>query len=220
MPDAAPESAHLPDVIGTGSYLARVTPLKTGGRRDVEVIDPLPVESFATDIVGRLRQFFDAIEQEAQEHKGDPVALTHALARLEALMADVRYIRDVARKLTADALHAEKVRRLTVSGVATVEGLTEVTRTEWQHERLLTAMLEHWGVRFISDNGEVIPYDVAAARILEWLRPEWKLTPIREADLDPDRYCTISKDEEGKYIRTPTVKMVDNLVRRIGGAPT
>lgn len=203
----------LPDL--PDAYNATINPIR-GGRRDVHVTSPAPVQSFdATDIVAVFRRFFDQLVTEAEARKGDPVAETHALALIEALLADVRYARDTVRKLSADALHEHKVRRLTIENVITVEGSNTATRTDWEHTRLLTAMLEHWGVRFIADTGELVPWDVAAARMLEWFRPDWRVTPIKEAGLDPDAYCTLPKDEDGKVIRTPTVTIKDNLARRV-----
>jgi len=57
------------------------------------------------------------------------------------------------------------------------------------------------------------PNDVADL-LLECARPEWRLTPLRERGLDPDAYCKVEQDEAGKTVRTPSVRMVDNLVRR------
>jgi len=179
--------------------------------------NPGEVEAFQSpaDIVGTLRQFFDALEAEAATRKDDPVAMTHALARMEALLADVRYITATIKKHTADALKNSKVRRLTIDGIATVEAKTDSPRSDWENAKAFTALLEHWGVRVISENGEVITADAAAERMLEWFRPEWRLTPMKEAGLDPDDYSTQAKDEDGKPLRIPNVQVRDNIVRRV-----
>ena len=205
-------------ILGAATYTARVTPLKSGGRSDVEVTptDPDAPRAFGeSDIVAQLRRFFSALEAEAHEHRGDPVATGQALARVEALLADVRSVRDSLKSLTASALHESRVRRLTISGVTTLEGTTEVKRTDWQHGALLTRCLDARGLRLLStETGEVMPSEDAAAVVLELLRPEWKLTPLRALGIDPDDYCTVEADDDGTPVRTPSVRIVDNLARR------
>jgi hypothetical protein len=206
-------------LLGSGEYVARVTPLKTGGRRDIEVTqaDPdMPVSFRQTDILAALRRFFDALDAEADLHADDPVATAQALARMEALLADVRYVRDRLKSLTATALQAERIRRLTVSDIVTVEGTTEVKRSGWEHARLLTTVLIGQAQRLINvETGEVMTAEESAALLLEMFRPEWKLTAIREMGLDPDEFCHVETDDDGKPIRTPSLRMVDNVVRRI-----
>lgn len=206
-------------IIGSAQYRATVTPLKTGGRRDITVTpnDPdLPRAFGAGDITTALRQFFAAIDSEANEHRDDPVALVQALARLDTLAADVRAVRDSVRRMAAEALQTERVRRLVVEGVAAVESSTEVKRTEWQHDRLLGDMLNGVGLSLLdTSTGERIDGNEAADVLLAWFRPEWKMTPIREAGLNPDDYCTTMTDDDGVPVRTPTLRMLDNLVRRM-----
>jgi hypothetical protein len=205
--------------VGSGEYVARVTPLKgRSDRSDVEVEAVDDVEAFArNDIVARLREFFADLEGEAQQHAWDPVALSHALARMEALLADVRYVRDTIRDLDARALHAAKVRRLTISGVVTVEGTSELSRTGWRHAELLHAMLSRqFGgeTLVVADTGETVDLGAVTDLLLSWFTPSWRLTPIREAGLNPDRFCEVLVDDDGKPVREPAVKMVDNLIRR------
>jgi len=205
----------LPDL--PDAYGATINPIR-GGRRDVRVTSPAPVQSFdATDIVAVFRRFFDQLVTEAEARKGDPVAETHALALIEALLADVRYARDTVRKLSADALHEHKVRRLTIESVITVEASSTADRSDWEHHKLMVALLEASGLADLIDGntGEKMPADSIAATVLAWLRPEWRLTPIRDVGLDPDDYSTLAKGEDGKPLRTPTVTIKDNLARRV-----
>jgi hypothetical protein len=206
-------------LIGSGTYRASVTPLKTGGRRDITVSPDDLNESAAfttTDITASLRAFFAAIDAEAEQHREDPVALVQALARLDTLAADVRAVRDSVRRMAAEALHTERVRRLVVEGVAAVESATEIKRSEWQHDRLLGDMLNREGLSLLdTSTGERIDGNEAADVLLAWFRPEWKLTPIRQAGLDPDDYCSTMTDDDGNAVRTPTLRMLDNLVRRM-----
>ena len=206
-------------LIGSGEYRAEITPLKTGGRRDVTVTGSITPhrDAFAeTDILRAFRQFFAAMDAEASERRDDPVALVQALARLETLAADVRAVRDSVRRMAAEALQAEKVRRLIVEGVAAVESSTEVKRSEWQHERLLGDLLNGAGLSLLdTSTGERIDGNEAAEMLLAWFRPEWKMTAVRQAGLDPDEYCRVQTDDDGKPVKTPTLRMLDNLVRRM-----
>ena len=197
----------------TTTYEVAVTPLRTGGRRDVEVASAHPDAFDGHNIVTRMREFIAAIEQEAHAHEGDPIATGQALARMEALLADVRYARDTLKRLTAEALKAAHVRRLTLQGVVTLEASTETKRSGWEHERLLGAMLDAAGLRVLTGDGEVVDGREAAARMLGWFRPEWRLTPVRDAGLDPDEFCVVDVDDDGKLIRTPSVRIVNNMER-------
>lgn len=196
-----------------------ITPLKTGGRMDVHVAaqrnTTLAPASFTdTDIVAHLRRFFDAIDAEAELYSDDPIAMVNALARMEALLADVRSVAATIRKHTAEALADAKVRRITIDDVATMEATSESDRTDWQHARLMHDMLVTTPYVFVDEQtGEYITPDVVAEQILTWFRPEWRLTPIRDAGLDPDDYSTQPKDEDGKPLRTPTVRVHDNVFR-------
>ena len=206
-------------VIGSATYEATITPLKTGGRRDITVTptDPDAPRAFgATDIVTNLRRFFDALDIEATQHRGDPVALVQALARLDTLLADVRAVRDTVKTYAAEALVEERVRRLVIEGVAAVESTSEVKRSEWDHPRLLADLLDQAGFVLVATaTGEAMHPDEAAPVLLEWFRPEWRMTPIKQAGLDPDTYCRVETDDDGRPVRTPTVRIVDNLVRRV-----
>jgi hypothetical protein len=200
---------------GEWRYDARIT--KAGRRRDVEVrprADAEPKSFDQTDIVVRLRRFFDALEAEAHDHEGDPVALSQALARMEALLADVRYARDSLKRLTAEALDEQQVRRLTVEGVCTVEGTTETKRTGWRHAELLTEMLNRCQYALLNTaTGEKFSTEEAVATLLSWLTPTWKMTPLKSLSMNPDDFCDVSTDDDGKPVRTPSVRMHNNEIR-------
>ena len=198
-------------------YEVAVTPLKSGGRFDVVVSDGdrTPDAFASTDIVDRFRAFFDQLALEAEQHADDPIAMVNALARMEALLADVRYVTAEIRGHTAKALSDAKVRRLTVEGVATMEASSTSERTDWQDQALLTRMLDRFGCDDLVDRGTgaLVATDVLAAEILSWVRVQWRLTPIRDAGLDPDDYSTQPTNEDGTPLRTPTVTVKDNRMR-------
>jgi hypothetical protein len=205
-------------ILGSATYEARVTPLKSGGRVDMEIAptDPDAPRAFSdSDIVAQLRRFFALLDVEAHSHRGDPVATGQALARVEAVLADVRSVRDSLKTLTAAALAENRVRRLTISGVTTIEGTTEVKRTDWQHPGLLATVLTRQAHRLINiETGEVLSADDTAATLLCLFRPEWRMTPLRDLGIDPDDFCTFETDDDGKPLRTPSLRVVDNLARR------
>jgi len=63
--------------------------------------------------------------------------------------------------------------------------------------------------------GEVITGTDAADKLLETLRPEWRMTNLKALGINPDEYCTVASDDDGRPIRTPSVRIVDNIVRRL-----
>ena len=205
-------------ILGSATYQARVTPLKSGGRVDMEITptDPDAPRAFTdSDIVAQLRRFFSLLEAEAHEHQGDPVATGQALARVEALLADVRSVRDSLKSLTASALSENRVRRLTISGVTTIEATTEVKRSDWQHAPLLTTVLQAQAMRLINvETGEVMTAEESAALVLQLFRPEWRMTPLKELGINPDDFCSVESDDDGKPVRTPSLRVLDNLARR------
>jgi hypothetical protein len=200
---------------GEWRYDARIT--KAGRRRDVEVrprADAVPQSFDQTDIVVRLRRFFDALEAEAHDHEGDPVALSQALARMEALLADVRYARDSLKRLTAEALDEQQVRRLTVEGVCTVEGTTETKRVGWRHAELLRTVIGAESVALVNgETGEIMPDTDAVAMMLAWFSPTWKMTRLKELGINPDDFCEVSTDDDGKPVRMPSVRIHSNEIR-------
>lgn len=199
-------------------YRCEVRPLKTGGRRDVAASNQSMTLALQGDesFVDRLRRFFAEMDAEIDHYRHDPIATAQALARVEALLADVRYVRDRLMSTTAASLNEHKVRTLTVQGVVTVEASSELKRSEWQHHRLLVEMLERLGFSegIVSPHtGEVWTVANLAAVLLEWFRPEWKLTQLKNAGLDPNDFCTVERDEHHKPMRTPTVRIVDNRAK-------
>lgn len=206
------------DLLKRAEYEFAITPLKSGGRADVHVITNGSVEPAAftqTDIVGQMRVFVSKLEAEAEARKDDPVAMVNALARMEALLADVRYATSTIRDHTAHALADAKIRRLTIDNVATVEGTSESPRTDWQDDILFADMWMNTGMHDVvnRNTGEMVTPIKVAEVVLSWLRPAWRLTPIRDNNLDPDDYSTQPKDEDGTPLRTPTVSMKDNALR-------
>lgn len=193
-----------------------VTPIARSSRRDVHVasVNPALPEAFAkTDIVGALRRFFADLDAEAQSHKNDPIALTQAMLRLDTLLADVRAVRDSVRQMATDALHRENIRRLALEGVGVVETSSSIQRTEWRHAELLTRVLDARGLAFIdTTTGERLDTSRAAEVVLTFLRPEWKLTPLKETGIDPNQYCTVDMDGD-KPVATPSVTIKHNTDR-------
>jgi hypothetical protein len=208
--------------IGAPDHPIQITPLKSGGRSDWHVsacreTSALPVPFAETGIIDQLRVFFDRLDAEAEARKHDPVAMVNAMARMEALAADVRTVTAAIRKYAAEAMADYDVRRMTIDGIATVEATSAAERTDWQDQALLTAMIHERiaGTLVSTSTGEQWEAHELAASILSWLRPAWRLTPIRDAGLDPDDYSTQPKDEDGKPIRTPGVRVHDNSIRKI-----
>lgn len=198
-------------------YTIKVTPLKGRSRRaDWQVASSPPSTAIdQPDFVVELRRFFAAMDGEVDRYKHDPIATASALVRLEALLADVRYLRDRLKATTADSLDALQVRRLTIDSVCTVEASSEIKRSNWQHAKLLALALErcYGGSLLNGDTGEYIDRDEMAAALLAYFTPEWRLTALRDDGIEPDDYCDIDRDERNRIVKTPTVRIVDNRIR-------
>lgn len=189
---------------------------KVGKRRDVTVRSATPTHAIdSTGIVAHLRRFFDAIEAEAIAHPENVIGNVQAFARVEAMLADLRYVRDSLRGVVAEALKKQAIRRLVVEGVVAVEAVSSIDRRDWQHQTIFAEMLARSGLKGVNvETGEVLAPDAAAEWMLRWFRPEWRLTPLREAGLDPDAYCTVATDDDGRPVSTPSIRTIDNLERQ------
>jgi len=111
-------------------------------------------------------------------------------------------------------LDEQMIRRLTVEEVCTVEGTTEVKRTGWRHAELMTEMFDRSEYALLNtETGEKLPTGEAAAILLGWLSPTWKMTPLKAAGINPDEFCEVSTDDDGKPVRTPSVRMHNNEIR-------
>lgn len=174
---------------------------------------PPPTAIEAPDFVDGLRRFFGAMESEVDRYAGDPIATASALARIEALLGDVRYLRDRLKATTAASMGRERIRKLTVQGVVQVEASSEINRTNWLHHRLMIAALQALDVRHLDGSGAFVSDDTMAEWLLGFFRPEWRLTELRAAGIEPDDYCDIDRDQDGKIVRTPTVQIKDNRVK-------
>jgi hypothetical protein len=211
-----PAVPALPD-----DYLVDVVALKGASKRvDWNVTAPPAVTpADAPDFVAALRRFFADFAAEIEARKHDPIATGQALAKVEAIAADLRFIVARLRTVTAEAMNDYDVRRIIVAGVGVWEASSTVERRDWRHDKLITDYLRALGfIRVIDETGETKPIDDAAAEIGALYGPSTapRTTPLKEAGLRPDDYCTIKLDEDEKPMRTPTVSMRVNDVRRDG----
>ena len=200
-------TTNLPAVAGdhdTTVHLVR------GGRRDITVHASAPTEAIeSTQIVPTLRAFFAAIEAEAERLADHPEATVQALARVDAMLADLRYVRDRLHQITAVALKEQGIRRLTVEGVASVEAKVDTRRTDWDNETLLDLVLAALPVRYVDiETGEMMEPADMRALLAPYFRPDWRLTALRNLGIDPDEWCTVAE-------QVPTLRMIDNLERTI-----
>jgi hypothetical protein len=167
----------------------------------------------ADDLVTALGRFFDGIENEIIQYSADPIALSHALAHIETIAADVRWVHGLLQRAAARALDAANVKRLAVEGIGVFEPSGYYKRSEWEHERLMREVIARMGYRFIDANGEVIEPGEVAVELLDVFTPSWKKGGLEPLGLDWNEYCTIDRDEDDKPVVTPTVKVVSNAVR-------
>lgn len=203
-----PAAETLPDLV----YEVTEIPLKSGGRRDVTVHTQRPETVDATQaFLPALRSFFAAVQAEGDRYKDDPYTNVQALAKLEVILGDVRLVRDTIKNYVAKALSEQKVRRLTVERVITVEASNDSPPREWDDTKLVAAILERTVMRFVSYEGELVTARAVAEALLRYGKPDWRLTPLRDDGIDPDLYSTQKVDEgTGKPVRTPSLRIIDN----------
>ena len=189
---------------------ARITAVGRG-RKDIEV----SATDRGADLLVALRDLFATIEEQVEVHASDPLALVNALANLETITAGVRAVRDDVRRRAAAVLHEQRVRRLTITGVVTVEATTETKRTGWRSDDLLTECFEKSDHRILDTaTGVVLNSRESAEAILAWLRPEWKLTAVRQMGINPDAHCAVLSDDDGHPVRSPSLRVIDNTTRK------
>lgn len=175
----------------------------------------------APDFVDSLRRFFMAMDAEVDAYRDDPIATGQALAKIDALLADIRMVRETLRSATAESMVAHHVRLLVIQGIAAMEASSSYDRHGWRHRDLLLACLRAAGLDELVDRhtGEVVDGEAMADALLACLTPSWKLTGIRALGLDPDDWCEYTSDENGRPAKQPTVWMKDNSVRTRSGSP-
>jgi hypothetical protein len=192
--------------------------VRNSSRSDWEVVQGTSLVASAVeapDFIDQLRRFFMAMDVEVEQYRNDPIATGQALAKIDALLADLRSVRATLNTATAEALARYQVRRLVIQGIAVMEASSTYDRHAWRHEDLLPAALRAFGVEHLvnTETGEAFTADDLAVRILAVLTPSWKLTGLRAIGLDPDDWCEFTSDDNGRPARVPTVRFNDNAVR-------
>lgn len=218
-----PPSA-LPDL--PARYAIKATPLRKPSTRSdwhVERLADARTPLDADDFVKAMRRFFADMDAEITARAHDPIATTNALARMEALLADVRYVRDRLRDVTAGGLALHEVRRLTIDDVATVEA-SSIAERDWDHakamrlviHRALDAQCEFDEPLWIeAETGVRLDVEAIAVAILDAAAVDyWRMGALKALGIDPDSVSETERDEAGKTIRRPTVIIKDNAIRK------
>lgn len=82
-----------------------------------------------------------------------------------------------------------------VDGVGRVEVKRGANRKQWDHDALIRLVIARGrDERAVSLDGEPLESEgEAVGRVLmECARPEWRLTPLRDRQIDPDEFCEVS----------------------------
>lgn len=167
-----------------------------------------------SDIVTKVRLFIAAMSEEVTARRDDPIATGQALARVDAILADMRYLRSLLAATTADAMNRMRIKTITVETIATWEATASYKRSGWRHRDLLVKVLDATSLAVIdTDTGERLPTGDVADIILSWLTPGWKLTGLRPYGVDPDDYCTVATDDEGNPTKEVGIRFHSNRER-------
>lgn len=172
--------------------------------------EPIDVDRF----VAELRGVFMVLDQMVDAYAGDPVATGQALARVDTLLADVRMVRDRLATETALAMRDLRVKRLVIESIAVLERYSSIRRTGWRHAELMRVLLRTLRVRLLDETtGELLDADEATTLLLTYITPTWKMTGLRDRGIEPDEFCEVDADDEGRPLSTPSVSLRDNRVR-------
>lgn len=200
---------HLPALVGT--YGIEVTPGRY--RDDWYISTPMDVQPIQSmDFVDAMRKFFDGMDREIDARIDDPVATAQALARMETIMADMRYVQNRLKSVTGASMAELKVRRITVERVATVEATALTADRKWNDAGLLRHVLDNWK-HVDAETGEVVESEQVADLILELAKLTWRSTPMPEHDIEPSDWYERELGDDGKPVKTPTTRMIDNRIR-------
>lgn len=207
-----PSVPALPD-----QYEIERRPLRGGRREDWEVrpVDEQTVLD-APDVTAALRRMFADLFDETQRRADDPIAVGRALLKVQTLLGDLRALESEMRTTTAEAMSKLGVRRIALDSVGVWEFVSSARRSDWQTARLVSAYLAARGLsRAVSDDGEFIEGDQIGELVADLYGTSSapRVTPLRDAGLNPDDFCTLELDEDEKPIRTPSIKVSANNER-------
>lgn len=200
------------------AYDPEITPLKTGGRADWRITSQVTSEALERpDFVDAMRRFFAEMDDEITARSDDPIALTQGLVRLEALMADIRFVRDRMRDVAARGLKDANIRRLVVEGLCNVEAQNTTADKNWDHKAVLMRVMR--GVLgeadYVNpDTGELLSIEELADTILSAASVNyWRMGSLREQGINPYDYFEQETDEDGKPVKYPSIRIHDNRLR-------
>lgn len=122
---------------------------------------------------------------------------------IEVALRDLHELREIKQALTmwegvltdwiADYLGRNT---MDLDGVGHVEVKHGANRKEWDNDALwrLVVARARDERKIDPETGEALESEgEAVGRVLgECMRPSWRLTPLRERDIDPDEYCQVS----------------------------
>ena len=209
---------HHPAIALPGyTVVVRKTPRSK--RADWEVVipdDTTPADR--PEFVEALRRFFAEFDEQISAHVDDPIATGQALTKIEALLADLRYLAGLLRNVTAASMDAGSVRRITVEGIGVWEASSSLQRSNWQTSNLVAEFLLRSNIRAaVTVDGEIVEPLFVADIISELYGSSTapRITPLRGVGMDPDEFCDVAEDEEGAPVRTATVRVVDNQARKV-----
>lgn len=115
------------------------------------------------------------------------------LAGLYVMAREARRAASAAEKAVEDRL-AEcmgDTRQLEVQGVGWVEKKAKIRRTGWRHDDLYREIEKRAEPAVDTDTGEIVRDAgwVAYDTLKDWAGPKWRVTALRDAELQADEYC-------------------------------
>jgi len=119
------------------------------------------------------------------------------------LKAFARIVDEAAHACAARMFDGEK--RVTVAGVEWMRSRGGPSRTGWDSEALLSAVLDS---RLVDPESGEVEVESPLAKVLHvWHLPAPRVTALRERGIDGDKFCHVLWEEQRPWKVTPTAKL-------------
>jgi hypothetical protein len=155
-----------------------------------------------TDVAGELDAEYHALEEPLP-----PEALSIMLAAIRDCRAGLNVL---YQRVEADLLLTAGEKRFVVEGMGEVQIKRKTKRTQWDHDRLLAAVIarvmDEPATIFDEETGELLPYVTIGHNVGRRIREcvslgAGKVTGIRAIGLSPDEFCV--EEVEGYSVALP-----------------
>lgn len=157
------------------------------------------------DIVGLLTAAYAQIEDMIGDYADDPAALATALVGMDELKKQHGVVRDAIEHALVAAMPAKTAE---IAGVGVLSVKTDVSRTGWQHQDLLWALVSEIRERGEGDTPtELVEALAACISFSSWKSNPTEGTGLAKWGIDRDEYCSTRFGRKKIQFVTPKTKL-------------